>query len=164
MRRKTYKRFLVLPSNFYQIQSSLVWKWLVWHQKSRSWSISHFGKLTWHVKHESRVTDSSNEIARLRKHDVFQYICILKAYCHGTIIGYWSFNAENRLCEWLDFYLHALKHYFRSSYLLIIVVSLTKMGVRGYLYESFLLLALSSSAVHGGKSSCAFQNKHFVYS
>ena len=51
-----------------------------------------------------------------------------------------------------------------ATFLLIIVVSLTKMGVRGNLYESFLLLALFSSAVHGGKSSCAFQNKHFVYS
>lgn len=157
MRRKTYKRFLVLPSNFYQIQSSLVWKWLVWHQKSRSWSISHFGKLTWHVKHESRVTGGQFKWDSQTP----QAWCIpvhlhFESILPRTIIGYWSFNAENRLCEWLDFYLHALKHYFRSSYLLIIVVSLTKMGVRGYLYESFLLLALFSSAVHGGKSSCAF--------
>lgn len=163
MRRKTYKRFLVLPRNFYQIQSSLVCLFGIKSLGAKVFHILGNWRDTWNTNHVSRE-DSSNEIARLRKHDVFQYICILKAYCHGTIIGYWSFNAENRLCEWLDFHLHALKHYFRSSYLLIIVVSLTKMGVRGYLYESFLLLALFSSAVHGGKSSCAFQNKHFVYS
>lgn len=164
MRRKTYKRFLVLPSNFYQIQSSLVWKWLVWHQKSRSWSISHFGKLTWHVKHESRVTgvqfkwDSQTPQAWcIPVHLHFESI-LPRHYHRILILQRWEPTLR------LDFYLHALKHYFRSSYLLIIVVSLTKMGVRSYLYESFLLLALFSSAVHGGKSSCAFQNKHFVYS
>ena len=69
MRRKTYKRFLVLPRNFYQIQSSLVCLFGIKSLGAKVFHILGNWRDTWNTNHVSRE-DSSNEIARLRKHDV----------------------------------------------------------------------------------------------